>query len=122
MVIQRATILSTTVYGEASGNYDGSSQDWSSDPVKAANYYRGQGGIQTIAFTVTDFEGMMHLEATLDSDPAEATWFETFVFGDGSTAPLTDYHPEAVLGNFTWMRVRVSGFSGGTINSVTIAY
>jgi hypothetical protein len=23
------TILDTTVYGEASGNYDGSSQDWS---------------------------------------------------------------------------------------------
>lgn len=122
MTIQRATILSTTVYGEASGNYDGSSQDWSSDPVKAANYYRGQGGLQTIAFSVTDFEGTMHLEATLDSDPASAVWFETYVFGDGSTTPLSDYRPEAVLGNFTWMRVRVSGFAGGTINSVTIAY
>ena len=120
MTIQRATILSTTVYGEASGNYDGSSQDWSSDPVKAANYYRGQGGLQTIAFSVTDFEGIMHLEATLDSDPAQAVWFETYQFGDGS--PLTDYHPEAVLGNFTWMRVRVSGFAAGTINFVNIAY
>jgi hypothetical protein len=47
---------------------------------------------------------------------------ETFVYGDGSTTPLTDYHPATVTGNFTWMRVRVDGFSGGTINAVTITY
>lgn len=122
MAITRDTILTTTVYGEASGNYDGSSQDWYSDPVKAANYYRGQGSIQTVTFSVTGFEGTMILEATLGPDPANATWFDTFTYGDGSTIPLTDYHPEAVQGNFTWMRLRIEGFSGGTINSVTIAY
>lgn len=122
MAITRDTILTTTAYGVPSGNYDGSSQDWSSDPVKAANYYRGQGFIQTVTFSVTGFEGIMTVEATLDADPAEATWFETFVYGDGSTIPLTDYHPEAILGNFTWIRIKVTGFSGGTINSVTIAY
>lgn len=118
--ITRDTLLNTTVYGTPSGNYDGSSQDWYSDPVKAANYYRGQGSIQTVTFRVTGFEGVMTLEATLGADPANATWFDTFTYGDGS--PLTDYHPEAIQGNFTWMRVRVEDFSGGTIDSVTIAY
>lgn len=122
MAITRDTILTTTVYGTPVGNYDGSSQDWYSDPVKAANYYRGQGSIQTVTFRVTGFEGSMHLEATLGADPANATWFDTFTYGDGSTIPLTDYHPEAIQGNFTWMRVRVEGFSGGTIDSITIAY
>jgi len=122
MAITRDTILTTTEYGIPSGNYDGSSQDWYSDPVKAANYYRGQGFIQTVTFSVTGFEGTMIVEATLDADPAQATWFDTFVYGDGSTIPLSDYHPEAIQGNFTWMRVRVEGFSGGTINSITIAY
>jgi hypothetical protein len=116
------TIIGTTVYGTPSGNYDGSSQDWISDAVTAANYYRGQGSVQTVLFSVTEFEGDMHLEATLDSNPDSAAWFETFVYGDGSTIPLSDYHPESVQGNFTWMRVRVSGFSGGTINTVTITY
>jgi hypothetical protein len=116
------TILDTTVYGEPSGNYDGSSQDWVSNGVKAANYYRGQGNLQTITFSVDQFEGIVYLEATLDADAATATWFTTFTYGDGSTTPLTDYHPTNVLGNFTWMRVRVEGFSGGTINSVTITY
>ena len=116
------TILATTVYGVPSGNYDGSSQDWSSDPVTAANYYRGRGGVQTITFGVSGFEGIMYLEACLDDDPAEANWFTTYIYGDGSTIPLTDYHPATVTGNFTWMRIRVTGFSGGTINATTITY
>ena len=35
------TLVPRTVHGEPSGNYDGSSLDWYSDPVKAANYYVG---------------------------------------------------------------------------------
>jgi hypothetical protein len=116
------TILGTTVYGQPSGNYDGSSQDWFSDPVTAANYYRGRGGVQTIIFSVVGFEGTMYLDACLNEDPAEADWFNTYIYGDGSTLPITDYHPATVTGNFTWMRIRVEGFSGGTINDVTITY
>jgi hypothetical protein len=114
------TILGTTEYGVPSGNYDGSSQDWSSDPVTAANYYQGRGGVQTVTFSVDAFAGTMYLEACLDADPAEANWFTTYIYGDGS--PLTDLHPETVTGNFTWMRIRVVGFDGGIINSVTITY
>jgi hypothetical protein len=116
------TILGTTVYGQPSGNYDGSSQDWFSDPVTAANYYRGRGRVQTIIFSVVGFEGTMYLDACLNEDPAEADWFNTYIYGDGSTLPITDYHPATVTGNFTWMRIRVEGFSGGTINDVTITY
>ena len=116
------TILPATIYGTPSGNYDGSSQDWIGDAVQAANYYMGRGSVQTIMFSVNAFEGIMYLEATLDTDPDSAEWFETFVYGDGSTVPLTDYHPATVTGNFTWMRVRVAGFSGGTINATTITY
>lgn len=120
-MITTETILGTTDYGVPSGNYDGSSQDWASDAVTAANYYRGRGGLQTINFSVDNFVGLIVLEATLDSVPETATWFSTFEYGDLSSA-LTDRHPETVLGNFTWMRVRVEGFDAGTINSVTISY
>jgi hypothetical protein len=118
------TILGTTVYGEPSGNYDGSSQDWSSDPVTAANYYRGRGGLQTVLISVTGFEGLIYIDGTLDTvpDSVDTKWFNTYVYGDGSTIPLTDYHPANITGNFTWMRVRVEGFSGGRINAVTISY
>jgi hypothetical protein len=121
-MITNQHILDTTVYGEPSGNYDGSSQDWLSDAVKAANYYRGRGGLQTVTFRVTDFEGTIYVEATLDTVPETATWFRTYTFGDGSTTPVTDYHPAPITGNFAWMRCRVEGFSGGTIEFVDISY
>lgn len=116
------TILGTTVYGQASGNYDGSSQDWLSDAVRAANYYRGQGSVQTVAFTVTGFEGTMVVEATLDSDPDSAAWFDTYNYTAGSIVPVTGYSNTSILGNFTWMRVRVEDFAAGTITSVTVTY
>jgi hypothetical protein len=118
------TILGTTEYGVPSGNYDGSSQDWSSDPVTAANYYRGRGGLQTVLISVTGFEGLIYIDGTLDTVPSsvDTKWFNTYVYGDGSTIPLTDYHPANIIGNFTWIRLRIEGFSGGRINAVTISY
>ncbi len=120
-MITTQSILGTTIYGEPSGNYDGSSQDWSSDAVQAANYYRGRGGLQTITFNLAGFVGILYLEATLDAVPETASWFNTFTYGDGVVA-LTNIHSETVLGNFTWMRIRVVTFDAGTINSVTITY
>lgn len=113
-------ILGTTTVGQPSGNYDGSSQDWASAASRAADYYRGHGGLQTITFNVTDFVGRMVLEATLDADSNTAIWFETSVYE--SDTSHTDRHPVTVLGNFTWMRVRVELFDAGTIDSVTITY
>ena len=43
MIITSETLLGETVYGTASGNYDGSSQLFYGDPVIAANYYGGLG-------------------------------------------------------------------------------
>ena len=113
-------ILGPTVYGTASGNYDGSSQDWASDAAQAANYYRGRGSMQTITVDVTGFEGVITLEATLDANPHSATWFDTYTVTAAS--PLTDRRVVTVTGNFTWMRVHVREFDAGTINFVTITY
>ena len=115
-----ATILGTTVYGTASGNYDGSSQDWASDAVQAANYYRGRGSVQTVTIDMSGFEGVIVLEATLDADSDSATWFDTYTVTAAS--PLTARRVATVTGNFTWMRVHVSDFDAGTINFVNITY
>lgn len=118
---QTYTLLGTTVHGQPSGNYDGSSMDWASDPVQAADYYRGRGGVQTVTFSLDGFQGRCILEATLDTEPDAAAWFETYRIGD-PLVPLTDYRPESVVGNFVWMRVRVELFEAGTINYVNITY
>ena len=121
MTLNEEYLLNRTVYGEASGNYDGSSQDFAGNAVTAADYYAGYSSIQTITFTVTDFVGNIQLEATLNDQAESTAWFFVDSFGDPVTA-TTDTHPITVLGNFVYMRVKVLGFDSGTINSVTINY
>lgn len=114
-------LLTAVTHGTPSGNYDGSSQDWFSDAVKAADYYRGRGGVQTMGFSVTGFQGTITIEATLDMDPDSAAWFPTLVYGNASTV-TTQNISESVVGNFTWLRARVERFEAGVINTVTVTY
>jgi hypothetical protein len=115
-------LISNVTYGTPSGNYDGSTQDWISVPGKAANYYRGRGSVQTIDTEFTAFVGTCTIEATLDSDPDNATWFGVDLeFGDDTT-PLTQRRSDAVLGNFTWLRARIDNFTSGTIVGVAIYF
>ena len=114
-------LLTAVTHGTPSGNYDGSSQDWFSDAVKAADYYRGRGGVQTIGFSVTGFQGTIAIEATLDMDPDSAAWFNTLTYGNASTV-ITQTLSESVVGNFTWLRARIEHFEAGTINTVTATY
>ena len=121
MTLNNETILDTTVYGQASGNYDGSSQDFYSDAVRASNYYGGQGAIQTADIRVTNFVGTITLQATLADQLGQAAWFDVAEYGDSSSA-MTDYYLITVTGNFTFMRARITGFDAGTINSITLTY
>ena len=115
------TLLDYTTYGTPTGNYDGSSMDWSSDGQRAADYYRGYGGLQNVRYQLTDFVGTIYFEATLDPTAEDANWFTTATVGDGSSA-LSDLRSQTIIGNFTWMRVRVQGFDSGTINYINITY
>lgn len=120
-MITSETILATTTHGVPSGNYDGSSQDWFSDAVQAADYWKGRGTSQTVFFRVTDFEGTIKIAATLDTLPDTADWFYIYTYSNG-LSPLTDYHPVTLPGNFVWLRAEVLGFDGGVIESVTVSY
>ena len=115
------TILDTTTYGTPSGNYDGSSMDWASDGQRAADYYRGYGGLQTLRYNLIGFQGRMIFEATLDPTATDANWFSTLDL-DYTASPVSELRGESVQGNFTWMRVRFEDFSQGTIQFVTISY
>lgn len=115
-------LLPTTTYGTPSGNYDGSSQDWSGTRQQAANYYGGFGGLQTIAFYLTGFQGRIKIEASLDSDPtADSEWFKVDEF-DSTTSATTNNFSTNITGNFTWIRANVELFDAGTINLVTMSY
>jgi len=115
------TILDTTTVGTPSGNYDGSTDHFVSDPVEGVAYYLGRGSIQTVAIRVSGFEGIITIQATINEIAEEAAWFDAYIF-DSASSVITDYHPETLLGNFTWVRAVVTQFNAGTIDSVTITY
>jgi len=115
-------LLPTTTYGTPSGNYDGSSQDWSGDRQQAANYYGGFGGLQTIAYYLNGFQGRIKIEATLDSDPvSDVAWFKVDEF-DSTTSTTTNNFSVNITGNFTWIRANVEDFDAGTITKLYMSY
>lgn len=115
------TLLANVVYGQASGNYDGSSQLFYSNAVPAANYYGGNGSVQTLFYDLSGFVGTITIQATLNDLPSQAQWFDISERGDGLT-PDTGYTSSTVTGNFSWVRAKVEGFDGGTIVAVTQIY
>ncbi len=121
MTTTTQNILSGVVYGQASGNYDGSSQLFYSNAVPAANYYGGNGSIQTIFYSLTGFVGTVTIQASLNDLTTQAQWFDISERGDGIT-PDTGLTASTVTGNFTWLRARVEAFEAGTINSISATY
>ena len=121
MNVNNLTILGPTVHGVPSGNYDGSSMDFDSDGVKGVGYYRGQGSIQTVFQRITDFQGIITIQATLDQNWETANWVDVNTF-DCSSSPVTTNQPVSLTGNYTWLRASITDFSNCTINSVTVVY
>jgi hypothetical protein len=125
MAITTVTLVPYTEYGVPSGTYDGSSEDFVCVPQKAANYYLGRGGIQTLRWVFRGVQGEVSIQATLDNDPADSRWFDIAAYGDGSSADsstITDTYIQAVVGNFTWLRAVVTNFRDGVIETVQAAY
>jgi hypothetical protein len=114
-------LLSDVEYGQASGNYDGSSQLFYSNAVPAANYYGGNGNLQTLYYNLSGFVGIITLQATLNDLTGQAHWFDISERGDGIT-PDSGLTTTTVTGNFSWIRARVEGFDAGSILSISVNY
>ena len=121
MTITTLSILESTSVGTPSGNYDGSTNHFYSDAVKAVGYYRGQGNIETVTLQVTGFEGIITIQATLDENPELANWVEIDQY-DSTGSPSTETYPITITGNFCFIRAYITDFDAGTINYVNITY
>ena len=121
MVLTNETLLPSTTYGVPSGNYNGSTPDFIGNAIPAANYYAGQGAVQTARIQVSNFIGVITLQATLGDLHQQAAWFDVGTYGNASSA-TTDTVAINMTGNFVWLRAQVTEFTGGTINTATVVY
>jgi len=118
--LTQISLLSNIEHGVPSGNYDGSSADFFSDPAPAAGYYQGQGSVQTVLINVANFAGAVVTQATLNHAAESAAWFDVDTYTPAAGA--TEIHSVDIIGNFVWIRACVQDFESGTINSVTLSY
>ena len=115
------SLLPYTTYGTPSGNYDGANTTFVGNAILAANYYGGQGSAQTAIITGTGFQGLITIEASLNDWTQQAEWFAVDYYGN---ANITTTSTQAInmLGNFVWLRARVTDFVAGTINSANVIF
>ena len=105
-------ILNTT-------SYDGSTQTVTGEKFKGDGYYGRADSLHTVAYHLTEFLGVVKMQATLATDPGADDWFDIdgTTEGDGSTV-LTENTFKNFTGNFMWVRVIITEYSAGTVNKV----
>jgi hypothetical protein len=134
------TLISTTSFGTPTGNYDGSTNTFTSIEIRGDGYLGFTDGLHTVAWKLTGFTGTITVQATLARTFTESDWFDVKLSSDSDysvdttglvtqaavgtvtyTEPITISKTFNFTGNFVWVRVRIAEFAVGTINSVQIS-
>lgn len=116
-------LLPTTSFGSSSGNYNGTDAAFSSIEVKGDGYYGFSDGVHTVQTRITGLIGTVKIQGSLASTPTSTDWVDvvSVITSDGSSA-ITNSYFNNFTGNFIWVRVAVSDFTAGTINSMYMAH
>lgn len=94
-----------------------------SDRVKGDGYYGASDGYHTVQTQITNFVGRIEMQATLSSEPNTDDWFPV-VFENTSTSTLSytvatsDIHIYNFIGNFVWVRSKISNWTEGSVNGI----
>ena len=108
------TILVQNITAEAAN------ADWTySDKKKGAGYHKTGNSVHTYQYQLSDFEGSVKLQGTLELYPGDNDWVDiegTEIGGDSSVI-ATSVLTGNFIGNFVWIRAAYN-LQDGTITSV----
>ena len=96
----------------------------------AAAYYLGNQDLQTVNMKLSNCSGNIIIEATLDSNSANAQWFSVYkLVANANAANGSDPYDSSnasiytnIEGNFVYMRAKIEDFAGGVVNFVKLSY
>lgn len=96
----------------------------------AAAYYLGNQNLQTVNIKLTNVSANIVIEASLNSNTANAEWFKVYELVANANAAngsevydnkdASIYHN--IEGNFVYMRAKIVDFAGGVVNFVKLSY
>ena len=121
MTINSFVLIPETTHGSPSGNYDGTSSEFSGTPQKASGYYLGRPAVQTVSASFEDFTGQVLIQGTLEDYANTDDWVTLRTFGETGSVPVENTS-STIIGKFVWIRAVVTGFTGGKIISVNLTY
>jgi len=116
---------------------DSTVQTHTGDKFKGDGYYGRSDGLHTIQINLSGFLGDVQLQGTLAVDPTADDWF-TVRLGSGQTIDTTGKIFNAITskleytdnetssktynftGNYVWIRVKISNWTDGTVNSIQL--
>jgi len=129
---QSETILTANTH-----DGDSTVQSITGDKFKGDGYYGRSDGLHTIQVNLAGFLGDVQLQGTLAVDPTADDWF-TVRLGSGQTIDTTGKIFNAITskleytdnetssktynftGNYVWIRIYVSNWTDGTVNSIQL--
>lgn len=105
---------------------------------KGDGFYGRSDGFHTVQINISGFIGRIEIQGTLVVDPSENDWFSVDL-GAGTmtmdtTGALTEHHISFVeytssttnnksynfIGNYVWVRAKVTDWTDGSINSIKL--
>jgi hypothetical protein len=113
---------------------------FNSEKIQGTGYFGGGNGLHTVAWQVSDFIGAITIQGTLSSDPQNADWSTVTL-----TTPANQYSLDTTgaikpsnttstvyttatdaiktynfVGNYVWVRARISNMTQGVVYSISI--
>ena len=88
----------------------------------AAAYYLGNADLQTVTWSLSNVTGTNIIQATLLTEPNEATdsdWFTVYL---NSVEALSQNGYTNITGNYVWLRAKLNDFSGGVVQNIKVSY
>ena len=128
---------SETIISNQAHEGDSTVQSITGDKFKGDGYYGRSDGLHTIQINLSGFLGDIEMQGTLAVDPTADDWF-TVTLGSGQTIDTTGKIVSAttskleytdnetsskaynLTGNYVWIRIYVSNWTDGTVNSIQL--
>ena len=130
------TILPSTTYDNGVGSSP--IQSYTGNPFKGDGFYGRSDGLHTIQVNLIGFKGKIEIQGTLEVNPTGSDWF-TVELGTGAqsvdttgliteqnitqveyTSPATNSKTYNFVGNYVWIRAKISEWTGGTVHSIKL--
>lgn len=112
MIVNSETILANQVHPG-----DSTVQSVTGEQFKGDGFYNRSDGFHTAQFNLANFVGDIILQGTLATTPQEADWFDisSTLITNGNESIIKNF-----VGNYIWVRVKVTNWTAGSISSILL--